>query len=361
MPTALVANRLSSHLIASPAKPTPAEAVAWLGAMQAQDYNAALWAVGLRTQDATLNSVSAALAARTFLRTWLLRGTLHVVAAADIHWMLALVAPRLIAGNARRYSQLELDEATLTRSNALLSRALQDSTQLTRHELLAHLEQQGISTQGQRGYYMLVHAALSGLICQTTAERSNSTFHALPPAPPELAVTDRETLLAALAQRYFSSHGPATLHDFVWWSGLTMGEARTGLELAKTTLLGETIGKQTYWQSAQNGDHDHALPAACLLPAFDEYLLGYSERNAILDPENAPRVSPGGNGVFYPMVVIDGRIVGTWKASRKKHQLEITASPFTPFSAAETHACQQAAARYSAFLEAGDLPLWQEA
>jgi hypothetical protein len=168
------------------------------------------------------------------------------------------------------------------------------------------------------------------------------------PQPRQL---DGEAALAELARRYFVSHGPATVHDFAWWAGLPMGEARAGLDGAKADLLSETFAGKDYWLGGDAHPLSTETPAGFALPGFDEYLLGYTDRSAVLDPAHASQVCPGGNGVFFPMIVHDGQIVGTWKRTLKKGTVVITRTPFTALSDAQAEAFEMAARRYADFLE----------
>ncbi|HEX8922520.1 MAG TPA: winged helix DNA-binding domain-containing protein, partial [Pyrinomonadaceae bacterium] len=242
--------RLSNQQISGTLFKKPSEIVGWLGAVQAQDYLGSLWALGLRTQHAVEEEVEQAIAAGTIVRSWPLRGTLHYVAAADIRWMLKLGAPRTIARAASRYRELELDEATFAKSNRVLARALQGGKQLTRLELAAALNRAGIPTDGQRLIHLLNRSALDGLTCYAARRGKQFTFALLEEWVAEARTLERDEALAELARRYFTSRGPATLQDFVWWSGLTTADARAGLEMAKPHLTKEIIKGQTYWVSS---------------------------------------------------------------------------------------------------------------
>jgi len=344
---AITQQRLIHQGIAQARFIQPAEVVAWLVAMQGQDYAGAKWSVGLRLAGGSDSAIEQALADRSIVRTWVMRGTLHLVAAADIGWLLALLAPRLIARNARRYRELELDAPTLARSNTLLAQALEGGVLLDRPALFAMLERNGISTAGQRGVYMLQRASLDGLICQGPAPRNVPTFMLIDGALPHGRVLEHEQALAELAQRYVTSRGPATLRDFAWWSGLPIGEARAGLEAAQLTQT--DIDGQTYW-TAQEYTPSGAASGVYLLPGFDEYLLGYADRSAALAAEHAPYIVPGGNGIFYPTIISAGRVVGTWKRAFKKGSVVITPSPFAPLDSAQHQGVAAAAERFGAFL-----------
>lgn len=321
-----------------------ADAVAWLGAMQGQDYSGSLWALALRVPGTTAADIEKAIVDATIMRTWAVRGTLHYVAPADIHWMLALLAPRLIAGNASRYKQLELDAPTLQRSTDLIARAVTDRGQLSRAELFALLEASNISTAGQRGFHMLQRAGLERLVYQGPMLRNETTFRALPSG----GMLEKEVALAQLASRYFVSHGPATLEDFTHWSGLTVVEARAGLDGCKATLQTEQMDGQRFFSSA----HAAAPPdrALYLLPGFDEFILGYRDRSAVLDAEFADAICPGGNGVFTPSIVLNGRVVGTWRRTIKARTVEIACSPFMALGVRERRLFAEELERFGRFV-----------
>lgn len=347
---AIAQYRLSQQQIAGTKFKTPGQIVAWLGAMQAQDYAAAKWAIGLRLPKATEADIEQAIAGRTIVRTWPMRGTLHFVAAEDVRWMLALLTPRVMANSTRRHKQLELDGTIFTRAKDLFAQALQGGRQLTRQEMMQVLEQAGIATGQQRGYHILVWAAQTGFICFGPMRGKQPTFVWLDEWLPPGKSLARDEALAALALRYFTGHGPATLQDFGWWSGLVAAEARAGLNMVKSQLCQETLDGQTYWMSPDTAALATKLPATYLLPGFDEYLLGYRDRRAVLDPAYAQRVVPGGNGIFNPILVINGQVVGTWKRTFKKEAVAIALNPFQGLNEAEVHPIAVAAERYGLFV-----------
>jgi len=226
--------RLANQGIANPSFAQPCDVVAWLGALQAQDYAGALWSVGLRMQKATVQAIEQAIADRTIVRTWPMRGTLHFVAAQDVRWLLKLLTPRMIAQTAGRYRQLELDEAVFARSQELFASALEGGKQLTRDEMYQVLEQAGIPTAGQRGYHFLVRAAQDGLICFGPPSGKQQTFVLLDEWIPPTKPFARDEALAELTKRYFASHGPATLQDLMRWAGIT---ASDGIRCLRSALL----------------------------------------------------------------------------------------------------------------------------
>jgi hypothetical protein len=332
---------------------SPRETVAAMGAMQAQDYQAALWAIGLRTQGSTLSSVNEAIDSAEIVRTWPMRGTLHFVAAADLRWMVELMAPRAIAKAAARARGFEIDGAVIAKTRKLLEKTLRGSKRLTRTELYEVLENGGVPSAGQRGIHLIGRLAQEGVICLGPHRGKQPTFvlteEWLPPGPR----FDREDAVAELARRYFTSHGPATVYDFAWWTGLTVTEARSGLEAVATEFESVTSDKSTYWFAPRE-----AAPARTglhLLPGFDEYILGYTDRAAILTEEHAKKLVPGNNGMFMAAIVSDdGRVLGTWRRAASKVGLNLTPEPFGEFRDAERKAFEAAGIGYARFL---DLPL----
>jgi hypothetical protein len=335
--------RLASQRITDPLD-DPARVVAWMGAVQAQDYLGALWAVGARTRGATEASVERAVRERAIVRTWPMRGTLHFVAAADVRWMLALLAPRAVARSAGRMRELEVDAPLIARAKRLLVGALEGGGELTRGELYALLEGEGTATGGQRGHYLLWHAAHDGTICFAARRGKEHTFALLDEWVPAAPPLPRDEALAELAARYFTGHGPATVADFVWWSGMTVADAKRAIAGAGARLTGETVDGSAYWRSPDATEHDAS--AAYLLPAFDEYLVGYRERGAVLDPAHARRINAGG-GLLAPVMVAGGTVAGVWQRTLRKGSAVVHAAPFDGGDASEF---EGAAAEYGRFL-----------
>jgi Winged helix DNA-binding domain len=341
--------RLHNQHISRAGFKSPEQIVAWMGGMQGQDFPGVKWSIGLRLPNTTEADIHRALDDGEIIRTWPMRGTLHIVAARDVRWILTLTSPGNIAGSRRRREALELDDKTLARCRDVFTRTLQGGKQKSREEMYAALESDGISTSGQRGYHILWNSALCGLICFDATTNKEQTFALLDEWVAPTKEKTHDEALAELALRYFTSHGPATLQDFIWWSGLSASEARCGFEAIKSNLFQETLNKVVYWMPP-----DISLPkdqaSAFALPGFDEYLLGYKDRNAVLESEHAEKVCPGGNGVFAATIVINGRVVGTWKRVIKKSSMEITALPFTTLKKPERCAFEAASKRYAAFM-----------
>lgn len=342
--------RLGSQRLAGERCATPEEVVRWMGALQAQAYGQATWAIGLRTQGAALADVERAIAERRIVLTWPLRGTLHAIPAEDARWMLGVSAPRTLRAAAGRRAQLGLDDATLDRCAALVHDALAGDKRLTRPAAMTLLEEAGISTAGQRGYHILWHLALSGLICLGPLEGRQQTVVLLDEWAPAARDLPREEAVAELARRYATSHGPATLPDFARWAALTTTDARAGLRAAAPALVMHTREGTDYWMGAEAAQSaPPQTPRVCLLPGFDEYVLGYKDRTDVLDPEHASKIVPGNNGIFLPTIVVDGQVAGTWSRTRTRTGVRLTLHPFAA-PTAPRECLEAAASRYGAFL-----------
>ncbi len=341
--------RLYQQQIAQAQFTTPQQVVAWLGGMQGQDLPGVKWSIGLRLSNAVEADINTAFDTGQIIRTWPMRGTLHVVAAADVRWMLSLTSPKNLTGSQKRRDALELDDKTLARCHQVFIKALQGGKQKNRDEMYAALQGAGISVEGQRGYHILWNAALHGLLCLASTDAKEQNYALLEEWVKPAKNKTRDEALAELAWRYFSSRGPATIKDFIWWSGLSATEARAGFADIQSKLVSETLHKTEYWVSPEIG-----LPKAKLsafaLPGFDEYILGYQDRSAVLDAQHADAICPGGNGMFASTMVVNGQVAGTWKRNFKKSGIEMVASPFAVMSKQDKLNFEEAAARYGHFM-----------
>jgi len=344
----LTHQRLHNQFITRPTFQKPGDVVRWFGAVQAQDYLGALWAVGLRMENATEAGVEQAIADRAIVRTWPMRGTLHFVAPEDVKWMVKLLALRGAALRGKwLFDNFGLDEAEFARSKDALVNAMQGGKQLQRRNAYHVLEEAGISTAAQRGLHILGHMAREGLICFGPREGKQTTFVLVDEWVPQAKELERDEALAEISRRYFTSHGPATLQDFAWWSGLPVRDARAGLESVKSEFVQEVVDGKTYWLSPSTQTAEEASPTAHLLPAYDEYTVAYTDRSAVLDPAHAIEAR---GGILNPVIVVDGKAVGLWKRTYLKDSVAITLQPFSTLSDAEYQAIAEAANRFGRFL-----------
>ncbi|MCF0053628.1 winged helix DNA-binding domain-containing protein [Dyadobacter sp. LJ53] len=341
--------RLYNQQISHNPSHSPEEIVAWMGAIQAQDYVGAKWSLGLRLPNGTEADIDEAIARKAIVRTWPMRGTLHFVAADDVRWMLKLLTPRIIAGSAGRNRQLELDDATFNKSHDLLIRAMEGGKQLMRSEVYGVLENAGIATTGQRGIHIINHLAQKQVLCLGVHNEKQATYVLLDEWVPHSKNLEGKEALAALALRYFNSHGPATLNDFVWWSGLKITDAREGLNSVASQLERIESENKVYWTGREHPEFN-SLSSTFLLPGFDEYMLGYTDRSLILAPHYASKIVPGNNGMFMPTILVDGKVKGLWKRVIKKDTISIEMLPFEKITKARTKSLASEAKRYGKYL-----------
>lgn len=343
-PLRLAAQRMTTDLF-----DTPEEAARHMVAMQAQDYEGGLWSLGLRTKSATRGDVEQAIIDRKIIRTWPMRGTLHVMHADDVWWLLDLLAPRATAAAAsRRVRQLGLTDAIVAEAEAALRSELAGGKTIARNnvaELLA-ANVKGIRIDTQHTQHLMRNFGERGVICFGPREGKQPTFVLLDEWVPRRATKSRGEALAELARRYVVSHGPVTLKDFAGWGMMTMADARAGLEAAKDKMAEMIVGGETYYHTPELVPTKKS--STLLLPGFDEYLLGYKNREAMLLKEHSQRVVPGGNGMFLATVVRDGQVSGLWKKKINKSGVTFEYEYFTDASTIDTTAPVEA--RYRDFL-----------
>ncbi len=321
--------RLFSQKIASTEFTSAKEVVGWMGAMQAQDFAMAKWAVGIRLLNPTNAKIEKALNKGEILRTHVMRPTWHFVAAEDIYWLLDLTAAKIKSSMKSRDKDLELSETIYTKSNIIIGQILSGGVHLSREELAKAFNSFNISTDNNRLSHLLIRAELEGIICNGQVNGNKQTYALLCERVPNKKILTREESLAELAKRYFTSHGPATLQDFVWWSGLSVTEARQGLESVQSGFISETIGAAKYWFKDFSSIVKSDKMSIYLLPAFDEFLISYRDRSASLSLVHHKK-AVSDNGIFRPIVVINGQVTGLWKRTIKKDEVIIETSSFLP-------------------------------
>lgn len=342
--------RLAAQRLVGARDDDVAGAVRHLGAVQGQDLPGALTSLALRTRTRSREAVVAAFDAGTIVRSWPMRGTLHVVPAEDLGWMLPLGTPRPRAQAARRRAELGLTDADVDRARELALAAVP----ATRRALFTAWEDGGLAPARGRGYHLLVELASTGVLCFGPLARGDG---ADPGSTGEPVVVDvarwvgtprrleRDEALGEWARRYFRSHGPATRTDFARWSGLPAADVETAVTLARPVLDATEVDGVEYLLDPAVPDllaaHRRRALGVHLLPGFDEFVLGYGRRDDVLDPAERERVVPGGNGAFRATVVHRGRVVGTWAAPRRR--LEVT--PFRPLDDRTDAAVARAYAR----------------
>ena len=321
--------RLINHQLLRTDYTTPRQIVEHFGIVQAQDFNSAKWAIGTRLNGCTEKMIHEAFDKGEILRTHILRPTWHFVTPENIRWMLQLSAKRIMQSMKSRDRELGLTDEIYTKCYRIIEKTLDKDIFPTREELTTIMHDAGMKFDSSQMYHVISGAEANGIVCSGVLRDNKQTYALLEKRVPATKPLTKEESLAKLARIYFTGHGPAVLQDFVWWSGLSVGEARLGLASVQTEFISETIDGQTYWMPDVN---IRPLPAGKsnvhLLPAFDEYIVGYKDRTAAISSENHQKAISS-NGVFRPVIIKDGRVIGLWrKASSGKKT--ITIAPFEP-------------------------------
>jgi hypothetical protein len=350
VPSEIALRRLASQRLVGPRAAAPAEVVRWSGAVQAQDYPAAKWAVGQRTESADDARLDADFNAGAIPRTHMLRPTWHFVAPEDVRWIQELTGPRVHTANAFIYRQQELDQRLLKSTDQLLAGWLSGGTFLTRNEVAQRLGEAGIPAASIRLAYIVMHAELEAVVCSGPLRGRQHTYALLDERVPEAVPRSREGALAELALRYFTSHGPAQLQDFAWWSGLTLREVREAVDLAGARLEREELAGKSYWSGPSTAGPIARQPSAHLLPNYDEYFIALRDRSAFFDPARL-RVDAAPEGAFdRHLVVAGGDVVGGWRSVRERSTVTVSTTLLAPLDEGESEALTAEVDRYGRFL-----------
>ena len=341
--------RLLRQRIAGEGVKSTADVVRWMGAVQAQDYAAGKWAIGLRSEATTDAEVEAAFAAGEIVRTHVMRPTWHFLAPEDVRWMQALTAPRVRAALGSQFRSFGLDAPLLKRCTNTIIKALRGGKELTRAELSAALAQAGIAAKGIPLADIVIHAELDAIICSGRRRGKQFTYALVDERAPQQKSVTKEEALALLTERFFTSHGPATVKDFAWWSGLTVADIKRGMEMVRSKLVGEEIDGQNYWMSPSAPQARLPRTAIHLLPNYDEYLSGYADRSAIMENDQAQALDARYNPLFNHPIISNGRVAGTWKRIIGHDSLRVEVRPFRPMTETEMRSLKAAEKRMAKF------------
>jgi hypothetical protein len=339
----------NQHLVGTPFK-KPEEVVQWLGAVQAQDYAGAKWAIGQRVKGCLDADVEQAYISGKILRTHMMRPTWHFVRPEDIRWIQELTSPRVhqVMGYYRR--QHELDEKLLKRSKNILIKTLQGGKEKTRAELAEALKKAGITASGPRLAHLIMHAELHALICSGALCGKQHTYALLDERVPKAKILERDEALAELSRRYFTSHGPALLKDFAGWSGLTSTDVKAGIEMVKPKLLHEVIDGKTYWFANAAASIQLKEPIIHLLPNYDEYFIGYKDHGPSFDPSLNRNSKVLNNVLSRHIIVMNGQIIGGWRRLFNKKQVRIETELLVSLNKSQKEVLQTATEKYGKFL-----------
>ncbi|NOU18689.1 MAG: winged helix DNA-binding domain-containing protein [Bacteroidales bacterium] len=341
--------RLINQQIITTKFTTVKDIVGWMGAMQAQDYAMVKWAIGARLSNSTNEVIEKAIDQGEIIRTHLLRPTWHFVSAEDIYWLLELTAPKIKASLRLRHQGLELTESLINKSNELIQKALLGGNHLTREEIVAILQNAKIATDENRTSHILMRAELDGIVCSGAIKDKKQTYALLSERVPKTKSQTREESLEKIASRYFTSRCPATLQDFVWWSGLSVSDARNALEMVKAGFISEKKGSETYWFTNSFSVPQSDNNSTYLLPAFDEFLISYKDRSASLPLANFKK-AVSDNGIFRPIIVINGQVLGLWKRTIKNDKVIVETDFFQPQNKSIKNLVEEKAIAFGNFL-----------
>jgi len=343
-------HRLRNQRLTGPPFEKPEQVVKWLTAVQSQDYAGAKWAIAQRVKETADDEIDALFNDGKILRTHVMRPTWHFVMPADIRWMLKVTAPRVNAVSAYYYRKLELDDALFRRSNTAIAKALRGGKQLTRSEIAQALKLARIDAKGLRLAYLILRGELDAVICSGALRGKQFTYALLDERVPKFKTLERDEALAELTKRYFTSHGPALLRDYTWWSGLTMADAKAGIEMAGHELDHTTVDGKTYWFGELAETTKTKAPLIHLLPNYDEYLIAYKDRSSSIDPSLHNHLRQRDDAFNAHIIVLNGQVIGGWRRTIEKDKVTINANPLLKLGAAENRALRLAAERYGQFL-----------
>ena len=322
--------RLINQQLTGTSFTTGKEMVAWMGAVQGQEYAQSKWGLGLRLPHLKDDDIEQEFAEGNILRTHLLRPTWHLVTADDIRWLLGLTAPRVNVANAYMYRKLELDTPVFNRCNDIIVKTLQGHQQLTRSELNAALKEHKIMVEGLRLGYIMMRAELDGIICSGARRGKQFTYALMDERVPSSKTKNKEEALAELTKRYFASRGPATLKDFSTWSGLPLTDCKKGIEMVKIHLTRERVDDEDFFFSSDISFNTQPFQNFHLLPVYDEFIMGYKDRSAMIQLRNNMAPQPAFR--FDNMIIFEGQIVGTWKRKVNKNSIDVVYDLFTPLN-----------------------------
>lgn len=347
----IVRHRLANSYLTRPTFDNAADVVARFGAVQSQDYAGAKWAVAQRMLNAVDSTVDRAFNDGAIIRTHVLRPTWHFVAPEDLRWMLELTAPRVNAASAHMHRTFELDTKVFRKSNATFEKVLRDGKHLTREELREAFKRARVPIGDSiRFGYLLMRAETDAVICSGPRRGKQFTYALVDERVPPGKNPDRDEALGELALRYFTTRGPATIHDFAWWSGLTIADARKAQQAVASRLEHVTYEEQSYWFADSGATARAESRVVHLLPNYDEYFIGFRDRSAIRDDGRQLFTKTAREVVSAHIVFINGLVVGGWRRTLAKGAVRVELTPLTSLSSAERKAIAKAAEGYGAFL-----------
>lgn len=325
------------------------EVVEWLGAVQSQDYTGAKWALGLRIPGSTDAQIEADFNAGKILRTHVMRPTWHFVSPKNIRWMLKLTAPRIRIVMGYYWRKVGLDQEILKKSYSLFEKTLKDNNYIPRPELAdIFLQSKTVATLEQFNH-LLGNAEIDGLICSGPRIGKQISFALLDERVPATAEISHEESLAKLAQIYFTSHGPATIQDFSWWSGLSLTDAKKAPEMVKEQFIHKEVNGVTFWFKESKKSMKRKSDVIHLLPNYDEFLVGFKERTAVLESIDNIKLDVRENVLFNHIIILNGRIVGGWKRNLTQKTAKVIPTFLTKLTKPQEDLFDQEVKRFEEF------------
>ncbi len=340
--------RLHNQYLLDEKLPGVKAVVQHLTAVQSQDYPGAKWGLAQRVSGVTSADVDELYNKGVILRTHVMRPTWHFVLPDDILWMVTLTAPRVNALMGHYNKLLDLDDKLFKRCEDIFSAALTGKNYLTRTELSVALETHGVQAKGQRLAHIVFHAELAGVICSGPLRGKQFTYALLSERAPKARRLEYEEALTEITTRYFTSHGPATIHDFSWWSGLTIAQAKQGMELVRKKLTSIDADGQTYWHATSQTPPPAPKLTLHLLPNYDEFLISYKGYGTIFKANHFPPNAI--DSLRAHIIVLNGQVIGGWKRTLTPKQATVTPDLLVKLKPPERQALQAAVQAFGDFL-----------
>ena len=341
--------RLYNHQLLSKKFSAPEDLVEWKGAVQAQDLNMAKWAMGMRLNDSIMQDIDQAINLGKITRTHILRPTWHFVSSKDLHAFLSFSAPRIKLIAASRHKQLEINDALLKKSHSIIIKTISVNGYATRENIVEAFKIENIALNNNRTAHILMLAELDGIICGGRIVNKKHSYVLINNHIPDPGKINKTVAMAKLAVQYFRSHGPATIEDFTWWSGLSIKEVKNTMETIKDKIERLEVNNHIYWMCPEHefGGYDNPY---LIIPAYDEYLISYKDRSAVIDTGKL-KSAVSSNGIFRPVILKNGIVKGIWKRMIEKHTISIEINMFEKYFKEDRRNIEEKIFEYSRFLD----------
>ena len=344
----IIERRLSCQHILTSTFSKPNEIIRWFGAMQSQDFSGAIWAISQRLNLLSKKEVETTFNEGTILRTHLLRPTWHFVTPEDIAWILKLSAPRVKKAMGTYNKTLGLNDTIFEDSETIITNELKHDKYLARNEIGMLLKKNGITWQGNGLAHIVMNAELNASICSGPIQNNKQTYALFSERVPNPITITKDAALKELTRRYFQSHGPAQISDYVWWSGLLTIDAKKGIEL-NTQLKHTTVeGKEYYFFDEPYQKNSKQV---YLLSNYDEYTVAFRDRDVLTEHVDKTKLDFRQNSLFNNVVLIDGKIEGVWRRTIQSRRVTIETRLFKTLNVSEEESLSKALHEYADFLE----------